>query len=349
MKQPLSGVLATSLVIVVVFAMMSLFDVGTFTTWTAWLFMSMIPALILVGVTWRANPDFAAHLTQPAKGIALCFVVVTLGAIVAATDFFLVGGGVRPPPPMLVIYTITTVIVMFWLAVMFGGWPFVTAVKSPLVGGLLLLVACYGISYLLFHAFFDFGFMRGAPVYVAALDPRGLFNANLALVFIVTAIAVLFLLLHFDLWPLTAVPALRTQPWLGLAWTALAIAVGGLAMHVGVNVLKMDPLAFMVRVPIPFIFGTIVVLNMLQNSLFPRFDQPFKGVCNALVAGVLGMCLAALYGVLAPHVVGTLASGAPANDYERWLASALLGVTFPLLAIFADLFSLWPLVRKAKT
>ena len=34
----------------------------------------------------------------------------------------------------------------------------------------------------------------------------------------------------------------------------------------------MDPVAFMVRVPVPFIFGTIVVQNMLKGSLFARHD-----------------------------------------------------------------------------
>jgi hypothetical protein len=105
---------------------------------------------------------------------------------------------------------------------------------------------------------------------------------------------------------------------------------------------------FMVRVPIPLIFGTIVVLNMLQNSLFASLVQPLKGFCNAIVAIVLGSLLAALYGLLAPLLTGTLATGAPGNDYERWLASALLGVTFPLLVFFAEYFRLWPFAEKPR-
>jgi hypothetical protein len=349
MKQPISGVLATTLIIVLAWLVVSLFDFATFTTWTAWLFMAMIPAQILVGVTWGANPAFAANLEQPLKGMVMLLFTLAVGCAVAAIGFFTVGGGISPPAPMLVVYTILTVIVMFWLAIMFGGWPFMNSVKSPIGGGLLMLLACYGISYLLFQVFFDFGFMRGAPVYVAMLDPGGLFNANSALAFIVTAIAVLFLLLHFDLWPLTTVPALMRQPVLGLAWTALAVAVGGLAMYVGVAVMGMDPMLFMVRVPIPLIFGTIVVLNMLQNSLFASLVQPLKGFCNAFVAIVLGSLLAALYGLLAPLLTGTLATGAPGNDYERWLASALLGVTFPLLIFFAEYFRLWPFAEKPRT
>lgn len=348
MKQPFSGILATAVIIVLSAAIMSQFDFATFTTWTAWLFMSMTPAQVLICVTWGANPGFAANLRQPVKGVMLLCLTLAFGTLAAAIIFFAVGGGISPPGPMLVIYTILSVIVMFWLAIMFGGWPFTRMVRSETGSGLALLAACYGVSYLLFQTFFDFGFLHGAPVYVAALDPGGMFNANSALVFAVTATSILFLLLHFDLWPLTSVPALRQQPWLGMAWMALALAVGGLAMHLGVVVMRMEPLLFMVRVPIPFIFGTIVVLNMLQNSLFTGRGQPLRGICNTAVAAALGSVLAALYGLLAPLFAGTLAMGTPSNDFERWLASALLGVTFPLLILFAEVFGLWPLAGRSR-
>ena len=39
-------------------------------------------------------------------------------------------------------------------------------------------------------------------------------------------------------------------------------------MWVGIGVFGMDPMAFLTGVTAPFIFGTIIVLNMLQNSLF---------------------------------------------------------------------------------
>ena len=51
--------------------------------------------------------------------------------------------------------------------------------------------------------FFDYGFMQGAPVYVAAQDPKGLFPAWHALVFYLSCLAAMFLMINFDLWPLT--------------------------------------------------------------------------------------------------------------------------------------------------
>ena len=188
--------------------------------------------------------------------------------------------------------------------------------------------------------------MQGAPVYVASLDPHGLFNAWNVVVFYVTAIAVMFLSLNFDLWPFTASPALMKQPVLGFVWTIVALVIGGLAFYLGVNVVGMDVVSFMVRVPIPFIFGTIIVLNMLHGSLFRRFAQPLKGVLNALASVVIGVALALLYGALAPVVSGAVKPGPPSYDYEIWLASALLAVTFPFLIFYAEFFKMWPLHKE---
>ena len=55
----------------------------------------------------------------------------------------------------------------------------------------------------------------------------------------------------------------------------------------------------MVGVPIPFLFGTIFMLNMLQGSLFAKFQQPLKGVLNAVAAAVLGNLFALMYRALA--------------------------------------------------
>ena len=57
----------------------------------------------------------------------------------------------------------------------------------------------------------------------------------------------------------------------------------------------------------------------------------------------------ALYGALAPTVTAQLQIGPPANDYERWLASALLGVTFPFLIFYAEFFKMWPLMKEPQS
>jgi len=305
--------------------------------------MCLIPAQICVAVLWQTkHPAWAANHRQPVKGILLILVTVLIGAIVVPVYHRAIGGGLGPSP-MLVQCVIVSVVVMFWLGIMWGGWPFNAIMKIPVAAGLVTIAFSYGINLLLFRLLFNYEFMKDAPVYVASLDPHGLFNAWNVLVFYVTSLSMMFLTLHFDLWPLTKWPALMKQPVLGLVWTSIVLALGATLYLIGTRSLKMDVVIFLVRVPIPFIFGTIVVLNMLQNSLFARISQPAKGLANAVSAIVIGSVLAFLYSRLTGPVTGALSSGPPAYESEIWLASALLSVTFPFLIFHAEFLGFWPL------
>jgi hypothetical protein len=347
-KQPALGITASFLVIAVSLGFIALFTFPTFANWVAFLTICFIPMQIVISVTWGGkHPAFAAARPQPAKGILLTVLALAVGAVVAVVHFFTVGGGVNPPPPMLAMCIIATVIITFWLAIIWGGWPFTTLIKNPVAAGFTMLVACYLINYLLFRLLFNYGFMRGAPVYVSSLDPHGLFNAWSVLVFYITVIAVMFLSLNFDLWPFTKFPALMRQPLLGLVWT-ISLVIGGLTFYIGVHLMKMDVVSFMVRVPIPFVFGTIIVLNMMHGSIFGKLAQPLKGLLNAIASAAIGTVLALLYGALAPLVTGKVNPGPPSYDFEIWLASALLAVTFPFLICYAEFFKMWPLHRESR-
>ena len=343
LKQPLLGIVASAAVIVVSLLFISLFSYASLSGWVSYILQCLIPAQIMVGVLWKCKrPSFA----QPLKGLVLLLITAVAGAIIAPAFFYVAGGGIAPPTPMLAHATIISVAIMFWLAIIWTGWPFNALIPNPVAAGIATLAACYGLTLVIFRIFFDYGFMRGAPVYVASLDPHGLFNAWSALVVGVTALSVMFLMLHFDLWPLTKLGSIMKQPMLGIIWTAITLTVGGLLFRFGTAVLGMDPVAFLVRVPIPFIFGTIVVLNMFQNSLFGRLTQPLKGLANAAAAAFIGTALAQLFRTLAGFVTGPLTSGPPAYESEIWLASALLSVTFPFLIFFAEFFKFWPLKKS---
>jgi len=346
MKQPVLGIAAATLVMAVSLGFVARFDFPTFGSWVAYLMICMIPMQIVIGVMWGTNqPKFAAKQKQPAKGILLVLLTIIAGTIVAPTYLSIAGGNLTPPGPVPSHAIIVSVIITFWATVMFGGWPFKSLLKNQVAAGLALLVACYIVNLLLFRLFFDYGFMQGAPVYVPSLDPHGMFNALSALVFYVTCLSIMFLLLSFDLWPLTKFPGVMKQPALGIVWTILCLGLGGLLFWVGVNVFQMDVMQFMVAVPIPYIFGSIIVLNMFQNSLISSLKQPAKGVANALLVAIIGTGLAQLYRALAPMVTGALHAGPPTYDMEIWLASALLGVTFPFLIFFAEFFKFWPLTK----
>jgi hypothetical protein len=343
LKQPGVGIAATALIIALSLGFISLFDFPTFTGWVAYYLLCVIPIQIVMAITWGSgHPAFAARAGQPLKGILLTMFALVVGAIVAAVHHATVGGGVSPPAPMLAMCVIVSVPITFWAAIMWGGWPFSILIRNQVAAGLAMLVACYTLNYLLFRIFFDYSFMQGAPVYVPALDPHGLFNAWNALVFYVTVLAAMFLMLNFDLWPLTSSPGVMRQPVLGIVWTFTALILGGLAFTIGVVLLRIDVVAFLVRVPVPFIFGTIIVLNMLQGSLFAKRAQPARGALNLLAVVVIGSVLSLAYTALAPLVTGALKPGPPTYDLEIWLASALLSVTFPFLIFYAEFFKFWP-------
>ncbi len=346
MSQPLLGGVAAVIVMAISLSFIALFEFPAFAGWIAFFLLCLIPMQIVVVVLWGANPPFVSRLRQPSKGAALIAVTFVAAVLLAPIALQVVGEGVSPPGPIPSHFVIIVVPTTFWLAIMWGGWPFTSMTRSPIGSGLLVLAAAYIVTYAIFRIFFNYDFLQGAPVYLSSA-PQGLFNGVVALVFYVTALAVMFLVLCFDLWPFTTSPAVMKQPALGLVWTLVAVAGAAVAMSIGVGALGMDPMVFLTRVTVPFIFGSIIVLNMLQGSLFATMAQPLKGVMNTVAALVIGLALAALYGALAPVVTGSLPSGAPAYEYEIWLANALLSVTFPFLIFHAAFFGFWPLAAPA--
>jgi hypothetical protein len=345
-KQPALGLVASAIVMAIALAYISLFSVGSFLGWVSFFMLGLIPMQVVVVVLWGGNPSFVHGMGQPVKGIVLVFVTIVVAVVATAVAHRVVGDGVSPPGPIPSHFAVVVVPTTFWLAIMMGGWPITSLIKNPIAAGLAVVIAAYVLTYVEFRVFFNYDFMKDAPVYLASA-PSGMYNAVMALVFHVTALAVMFLVLCFDLWPLTSSPAVMKQPVLGLVWSAIALGGAALAMWLGVGLGGMDPMAFLTGVTAPFIFGTIIVLNMLQNSLFSTMTQPVKGLMNTIAAAVIGVVLAHLYTALTPIVSGTLPSGPPGYELEVWLANALLSVTFPFLIYYAVFFGYWPLTKPA--
>lgn len=344
MAQPLLGVVSTAIIVVLSLVYLALFDFGTFVGPVAFFMLCLIPAQVVL-VVLAPNAGFAARLSQPVKGLALVLATVAVAIVAAPIALQLAGEGISPPGPIPSHYAVIVVPTTFFLAIMFGGWPFPALTRSSVVVATLALVASYALTYGIFRAFFNYDFLQGAPVDLASA-PGGMYNAEMALVFYVTALAGMFLMLHFDLWPLTKMPAIMKQPVLGVVWLLIALAVAALVMSITTGPLGYRPMYVLTRVTAPFIFGTIIVLNMLQNSLFAGLAQPLKGVANAVTAAVIGVALAQLYGQLSPAIAGPMPAEVP-DAYEVWLVNALLSVTFPFLIYYAAFLNYWPLVKAA--
>jgi hypothetical protein len=206
-RQPLLGIASTLAVVAISFGFISLFDGPTLTGWVSYYLMCTIPVSLVIGVIWAGKyPTFAVKQRQPLRGALLLAVTLVVGLAVAATYFVTIGGSVGPPLPVLIYSTIVSVVVALWMTIIWQGWPF-TRIRSPLVAGLGLLAGYYVVAQVVFHTFADYDFLRGGPLYREELDPNGLFDAWSVIAFIVTAAAIKFLILHFELWPLTGVRA----------------------------------------------------------------------------------------------------------------------------------------------
>jgi hypothetical protein len=346
-RQPWLGLVASAIAIVVALGFISLFDFPTFAGPVAFYMLCTIPFQVMAVVVWGANPSFVEKLSQPAKGLALLVVTLIVGAVIDPIALRVVGEGINPPGPIPSHFAVIVVPTTFWLAIMWGGWPFTLFGGDPKLAGVLVLAGAYVLTWVIFRVFFNYEFMQGAPVYLTSA-PQGMFNAVSSLVFYVTALAVMFLVLNFDLWPFTTVPSLMQQPALGLTWSIVCAAGAWIVMQLTVSMMGMDPMVVLTRITAPFIFGSILVLNMFQNSLYAKFAQPVKGVLNAATSAALGLALYGVYCLVAPYVSGTLSSGPPGYDFEVWIANALLSVTFPFLIFLAAYFAYWPLAKRAE-
>jgi hypothetical protein len=56
-----------------------------------------------------------------------------------------------------------------------------------------------------------------------------------------------------------------------------------------------------------------------------------------------------IYEVAASVIAPGMKAGAPSYELELWLATSMLGVTFPVIVVFCDAFEFWPLRRAAKS
>lgn len=352
---PLGGLLMTALLgIAIVFAIVLTItlsvDEWTFTEWVSFFFMCATPSQIVLALLWHTKyPPLLNQMRQPAKGLALAGLIVLGGAIVAPVLLFAGGLGFNPPPPMLMMLTITTVATTLWVVPIWRVWPISAFTQHPLALGVGALMLAYGLAFLVFKLFFNYEFMAAAPVYVESLDPKGFFNAWLALSFIVTTVGVILVMMLFEFWPITVLVTDPSQPKFGIVGTIEVLAASAVLYHVFVGLLAWDPVDFMVRVPVCMIFGAFLVNNMMQGQLCANLAQPMRGVVLSALAVVMAVLMHALYAYAAALLsdTGTIPSGPPAYGLQIWIASAMLGVTFPIIILVSEFLDFWPIKRDS--
>lgn len=344
LDQPLLGIVVLVVAVALSLGFISLFSWPTFRDWVSYGLVCAVPSLFVIGAFWHAErPGRIGRLGQPRRGLAFLGLALVNAAVIATMLIALFGGGLTPPTPNVAHIAIMAVPYTFLLAVIWGGQPF-RAISSPVLGGYLLMLVAYGLSIVTYLVFANYSSLEGGPAYVATLDPHGPFDIWPVMTTVVTSMAAGLLLLHLGHWPLTE--RIRTNPTTAaLASTGLIAVVTAVVEAIGVGLFGLPWPTMLTGVTVAFLFGSIVVQNILQGTVPAPRAQPVRGLVSALIAAVVGVALGQLYVLVLPVVADDVAFGAPGFQGEVWLASALLAVTFPLLAVMSDCFAFWPFVR----
>ena len=86
------------------------------------------------------------------------------------------------------------------------------------------------------------------------------------------------------------------------------------------------------------------MLLLMQTSPVQTVKQPGKGIILLILNIILAVVMYYLYLWFSFLIAGPLPSGG-ATGYvlELWIATALLGFTFPVIAMYTGYFNFWPL------
>lgn len=353
LSHPLArGVLATFLVVLVSLGLCVSLTPEQLLGWGTLIPVAMVPAQIVISLFWGCQyPRRIAMLPQPLAGLGFLGLTVIAGGMVAVLAFRTVGGGITPPTPFVNMFLILSVPVTLWLVVVLQAWPFRLLSKNPGVVGGALWLGAYALAYGLFRSLFNFGFLKGAPIYFAELDPQGAMMALVPLVFSIASVMVMLSLVLLDFWPLSLlvkrIPALGNQPWFALLAGALIIVIARLVWSGFVDGQQMDLVVFLVQVCVSVVFGLFILLVMMEGVPFLSLPQPWRGLILVVVALLLGLAVFPLYRAVALHFY-PLPAGQPGYVLELWIASAMLAITFPLMVVLGGYFKFWPLPAGAK-
>ena len=345
----LTGFSSIALVLAIATACIAPFSLDFFTGWVATAFMAATPTQVILGLLWQNNkPTFITNLSQPMKGLALTAISIAASGLVLVLTLLLVSGG-HGLSPMFVQYIIMTIIVVLWLVVVWQCWPFNLITNDPFKFGLITLLAAYFIAYAIWQVFFEYSILGkiGHPHYYADVDPGGMFDAWLAMTFAVTTVAVVLVQALFDFSLINKLTAGAPQPLRGIIHTVVILALSWIIRTGFVDGLGMDQVEYMIRVPVCMLFGVFLVTNMMQFSLFPKMVQPLRGGMLLLCAIAFALFMYELYSFASSWYTGEMLAMGPQNGFARelWVASAMLGVTFPLIFVVSGFFGFWPIKR----
>ena len=253
---------------------------------------------------------------------------------------------VNPPVPMLAQAIITSVVTTFFLTIVWGGWPWDAGTFQPLVAGPGCSCRPTSSTSSCSSCSFDYGFASGAPFYKASLDPgrplqrlgrdgrrgdgaRG--DVPVPPPGPVAADSVR---------PRSCASRCSGSCGPSPAWSSAGRCSGS------DRGFGMDRRCSSSGCRSRSSSGSVIVLNMLQGSLFGGLRQPVKGLVSALAAAVVGVVLALGYAALMPVVTGDLGRAHPGSTPSSgWPTPARRDLPLPW-PWAGDFFGLWPLAGR---
>lgn len=345
-----TGLLSIVLVLVIAALCIFPFDQHFFIDWVAMAFMAATPTQIILGSLWGNNkPQFINKYPPPIKGLILTLIIVIASIIVFKGLLLFISGG-HGITPMLAQYAIMTVIVTLWIIPVWECWPLSKISDNPIIVGLLTLVSVYPIAYIFWSIFFDYSVLAhiGFPNYYEDIDPKGMFDMWQALTFAVTTSCVVVVHFLYDFWPINKLCGHAIQPLRGIISTVYVLLLSWFIYYLFVTLLGMEQVDFMIRVPVCMIFGSLLVNNMMQGGLFNNMTQPIRGLVLMICCIFAAIIMRELYAYASTLHAGYELGTGPKNGFaqEIWIASAMLGVTFPVIFIVSGFFNFWPFQRN---
>lgn len=345
-----TGIAGTLLILTITTLIIVPFETTAFTTWVSLAFVAATPAQMILGLFWGSSkPEWINSLPIALKGLVLTTATIIAGAIATSGILAIVGGG-HGMSPMVIQYGIIAIVTMVWILLIWECWPISLITESPITVGILAFFANYLVAFAMWSVFFDYGALAEiqSSLYFADIDPQGLFPMWDATTFFVTVAGVIIVNLLFDFWPLEKLCWGKGQPIRGLVGSVYILLVSYALRWFFVDIIGMEQVDYMIRVPVCMIFGTFLVSNMMQNALFPSLVQPLKGLALLLLAIIAALIVYQLYAFASSIHAGHPLPNGPAGGYqsELWIASAMLSITFPVLFIVSGFFDLWPFKRR---
>lgn len=347
-----NGIVGLLLVLTIAFSFAAIPSPDTY-QWLVFFFLAATPAQIIIGILWQNNIPFIKSLgktAQPAKGLILVIGGILSGLAIGGLTLTFMGKGTSVLTPQLNHFLIIAIIVTLWLVIVVNFWPFIGKIKNITFVGICTLILAYGIAFMIWKVFFSYENVADfAPWYIDFLDPKGLFDFVPAIVFIITTCPIILYLALFDDWFLERWSGSK-QPIKAIVNTIVVLAIAFALQSVFVKVVGMDPMVYMVIVPICMVFGVFLTNNMTQFLLFEKVRQPLKGWYKMMTATTLGLLMYLLYYNVAPLLTGQeMVAGIEGNyQLDLWIADTMLGVSFPLIIVVTGFFNFWPFKEHKK-